>query len=85
LAWNSSRNKSLSLGLGLIPLRSVACNLSTKGTNSQQARLVGLDFYSVYSRGSQVKVESLMFRIAKPESFLLVSPTRAQVCSGFEL
>ena len=31
---------------------------------SEQARLIGVDFHSVYSRGSQVKVESLMFRIA---------------------
>jgi DNA polymerase zeta len=30
-------------------------------------------------RGSQYKVESFMFRIAKPESFLLVSPSKHQV------
>ncbi|KAJ2895409.1 DNA polymerase family B [Zalerion maritima] len=46
---------------------------------SEQARLLGVDFYSVFSRGSQFKVESVMFRIAKPESFLLVSPSRKQV------
>lgn len=46
---------------------------------SEQARLLGVDFFSVFSRGSQYKVESLMFRIAKPESFLLVSPSRKQV------
>ncbi|KAI9039172.1 DNA-directed DNA polymerase zeta catalytic subunit REV3 [Aspergillus affinis] len=46
---------------------------------SEQARLLGIDFYSVISRGSQFKVESLMFRIAKPENFLLVSPSRKQV------
>lgn len=46
---------------------------------SEQARLLGIDFYSVFSRGSQFKVESLMFRIAKPENFLLVSPSRKQV------
>lgn len=31
------------------------------------------------TRGSQFKVESFMFRIAKPESFVLVSPTREAV------
>src|SRR5206468_13062955 len=31
------------------------------------------------SRGSQFKFESLIFRIAKPESFILVSPSRKQV------
>ena len=46
---------------------------------SEQARLLGVDFFSVFSRGSQFKVESLMFRIAKPESFLLPSPSRKQV------
>jgi DNA polymerase zeta len=46
---------------------------------SEQARLLGVDFFSVISRGSQFKVESLMFRIAKPESFILISPSRKQV------
>ena len=46
---------------------------------SEQARLLGVDFFSVFSRGSQFKVESLMFRIAKPESYILVSPSRKQV------
>ncbi|KAL9045742.1 MAG: hypothetical protein Q9214_001265, partial [Letrouitia sp. 1 TL-2023] len=46
---------------------------------SEQARLLGVDFYSVFSRGSQFKVESLMFRIAKPENLLLPSPSRKQV------
>ncbi|KAJ5334858.1 C4-type zinc-finger of DNA polymerase delta [Penicillium brevicompactum] len=46
---------------------------------SEQARLIGIDFASVISRGSQFKVESLMFRIAKPENYLLVSPSRKQV------
>ena len=46
---------------------------------SEQARLIGVDFFSVFSRGSQFKVESFMFRIAKPENFLLASPSRKQV------
>jgi DNA polymerase zeta len=46
---------------------------------SEQARLIGIDFASVIARGSQFKVESLMFRIAKPENFLLVSPSKKQV------
>ncbi|KAK8176315.1 hypothetical protein BC567DRAFT_196529 [Phyllosticta citribraziliensis] len=46
---------------------------------SEQARLLGVDFFSVSSRGSQFKVESLMFRIAKPENFILPSPSRKQV------
>ncbi|KAL2853944.1 hypothetical protein BJY01DRAFT_232110 [Aspergillus pseudoustus] len=63
----------------------VKLNLDILDTNeliprtSEQARLLGIDFYSVFSRGSQFKVESLMFRIAKPENFILVSPSRKQV------
>ena len=45
----------------------------------EQASLLGVDFFSVFSRGSQFKVESLMFRIAKPENFVLISPSRKQV------
>ncbi|ORY67714.1 uncharacterized protein BCR38DRAFT_388522 [Pseudomassariella vexata] len=48
---------------------------------SEQARLLGVDFFSVFSRGSQFKVESIMFRIAKPENLVLVSPDRKQVGS----
>ncbi|PWN52328.1 putative catalytic subunit of DNA polymerase zeta UPR-1 [Violaceomyces palustris] len=43
------------------------------------ARIYGIDFFSVISRGSQFKVESIMLRIAKPESFILISPNRSQV------
>ena len=43
------------------------------------ARIYGVDFASVLNRGSQFKVESVMFRIAKPESLLLLSPTRSEV------
>ncbi|KAK9324185.1 hypothetical protein V1517DRAFT_318484 [Lipomyces orientalis] len=46
---------------------------------SEQARLLGVDFYSVISRGSQFKVESLMIRIAKAENFILISPSRRMV------
>ncbi|KXN90017.1 DNA polymerase zeta catalytic subunit [Leucoagaricus sp. SymC.cos] len=43
------------------------------------ARIFGVDFYSVISRGSQFKVESFMFRIAKPENFVLLSPSKNDV------
>ncbi|PFH57495.1 hypothetical protein XA68_14992 [Ophiocordyceps unilateralis] len=46
---------------------------------SEQARLLGVDFFSVFSRGSQFKVESILFRIAKPENLMLVSPSKKQV------
>jgi DNA polymerase elongation subunit (family B) len=46
---------------------------------SEFARVFGVDFFSVISRGSQFKVESFMFRIAKPESFVLLSPSKQDV------
>jgi DNA polymerase zeta len=48
---------------------------------SEFARVFGVDFASVLSRGSQFKVESVMFRIAKPESYVLLSPSRKEVGS----
>lgn len=46
------------------------------------ARVFGVDFYSVLTRGSQFKVESVMFKITKPENFMLPSPSREDVSSG---
>jgi len=46
---------------------------------SKRVRLLGIDFASVDGRCAQFKVESMMFRIAKPESFILISPSKAQV------
>lgn len=46
---------------------------------SEFARVFGVEFFSVISRGSQFKVESFMFRIAKPESYVLLSPSREDV------
>lgn len=47
--------------------------------DSEEARVFGVDFNSVRTRGSQFKVESVMFKLAKPESLLLLSPNRVQV------
>jgi DNA polymerase zeta len=53
--------------------------LDVVARTSEQARLLGVDWFSVITRGSQFKVESLMFRIAKPENYILASPSRKQV------
>ncbi|KAL4069612.1 hypothetical protein V8B97DRAFT_2024397 [Scleroderma yunnanense] len=52
-------------------------DITTK--TAEFARVFGVDFYSVISRGSQFKVESFMFRIAKPECFVLLSPSKQDV------
>ncbi|KAK2461909.1 hypothetical protein APHAL10511_006372 [Amanita phalloides] len=43
------------------------------------ARVFGIDFSSVISRGSQFKVESFLFRIAKAENCILLSPSKSDV------
>ena len=48
---------------------------------SELAKILGLDFFSVLSRGSQFRVESLLLRITKKHNFILHSPSREQVNS----
>jgi DNA polymerase zeta len=51
------------------------------GRTAEFARVFGVDFYSVISRGSQFKVESVMARIAKPRNFVMFSPSKKQVAN----
>lgn len=48
------------------------------GRTSEYARLFGIQFYEVFSRGSQFRVESMMLRFAKPLNFIAVSPSMEQ-------
>lgn len=48
------------------------------GRTSELARLFGIQFYEVLSRGSQFRVESMMFRLAKPLNYICVSPSVQQ-------
>lgn len=41
--------------------------------------MFGIDFYSVLSRGSQYRVESMMMRLAKPMNYIAISPSKSQV------
>ncbi|KAJ3125155.1 DNA polymerase zeta, partial [Physocladia obscura] len=43
------------------------------------ARVYGMDLFSVISRGSQFRVESILSRITRPENFVQLSPTKEQV------
>ncbi|KAF8795397.1 DNA polymerase zeta catalytic subunit like protein [Argiope bruennichi] len=45
---------------------------------SELARLFGIQFYEVLSRGSQFRVESMMLRTAAPMGFVAVSPSVQQ-------
>ncbi|XP_044756178.1 DNA polymerase zeta catalytic subunit isoform X2 [Coccinella septempunctata] len=48
------------------------------GRTSELARLFGIQFYEVLSRGSQFRVESMMLRLAKPLNYVAVSPSVQQ-------
>lgn len=47
--------------------------------NAEQSRLIGVDFYSNFYRGSQYKVESILTRLTKAENLILNSPSKMQV------
>ncbi|KAL1457720.1 hypothetical protein WDU94_007916 [Cyamophila willieti] len=48
------------------------------GRTSEMARLFGIQFYEVLSRGSQFRVESIMLRLARLNNFAAVSPSVKQ-------
>ncbi|KAK2721241.1 hypothetical protein QYM36_003500, partial [Artemia franciscana] len=52
--------------------------LNLIGRTSELARLFGIQFYEVFSRGSQWRVESLMLRLAKAANMISVSPSIEQ-------
>ncbi|XP_078068465.1 DNA polymerase zeta catalytic subunit isoform X2 [Mustelus asterias] len=48
------------------------------GRTSELARLFGILFYHVLTRGAQYRVESMMFRFAKPMNYIAVTPSVQQ-------
>ena len=54
-------------------------HLDLVGRTSEMARLFGIDFFSVLTRGSQFRVEAVMMRVYRPLGFLAPSPTPAEV------
>ncbi|CAA0816819.1 DNA polymerase zeta catalytic subunit [Striga hermonthica] len=48
---------------------------------SELARVFGIDFFSVLSRGSQYRVESMFLRLAHTQNFLAISPGKQQVAN----
>ncbi|XP_017700432.1 DNA polymerase zeta catalytic subunit isoform X2 [Phoenix dactylifera] len=48
---------------------------------SELARVFGIDFFSVLSRGSQFRVESMLLRLAHTQNYLTISPGKHQVAS----
>ncbi|KYM99710.1 DNA polymerase zeta catalytic subunit [Cyphomyrmex costatus] len=50
-------------------------HLDVIGRTCELARLFGIQFYEVFSRGSQFRVESMMLRLAKPMNYIPISPS----------
>ncbi|XP_034999481.1 DNA polymerase zeta catalytic subunit isoform X2 [Hippoglossus stenolepis] len=48
------------------------------GRTSELARLFGIQFYHVLTRGSQYRVESMMLRVAKPLNYIPITPSVQQ-------
>lgn len=48
---------------------------------SELARVFGIDFFSVLSRGSQFRVESMFLRLAHSQNYLAISPGNLQVAN----
>ncbi|CAA6669075.1 unnamed protein product [Spirodela intermedia] len=48
---------------------------------SELARVFGIDFFSVLSRGSQFRVESMLLRLLHSQNYLAISPGYQQVAS----
>ncbi|XP_039981481.1 DNA polymerase zeta catalytic subunit isoform X2 [Xiphias gladius] len=48
------------------------------GRTSELARLFGIQFFHVLTRGSQYRVESMMLRLAKPLNYIAVTPSIQQ-------
>ncbi|CAI7846711.1 unnamed protein product, partial [Closterium sp. NIES-53] len=53
-------------------------HLDVVNRTAELARVFGIDFFSVLSRGSQYRVESMMLRLAHSQNYLLISPSRMQ-------
>ncbi|KAI3909099.1 hypothetical protein MKW92_026579 [Papaver armeniacum] len=49
---------------------------------SELARVFGIDFFSVLSRGSQYRVESMLLRLAHTQNYLAISPGNQQIRKG---
>jgi DNA polymerase elongation subunit (family B) len=55
--------------------------LAILARTSELARVFGIKFFSVLTRGSQYRVESMMMRLARSQNYLALSPTRSQVAN----
>ncbi|XP_015117259.1 uncharacterized protein LOC107041289 [Diachasma alloeum] len=65
-------------GVRVLGVLRILEQLDIIGRTSEHARLFGIQFYEVFTRGSQFRVESIMLRLAKPLNYIPVSPSPQQ-------
>ncbi|XP_008215763.1 DNA polymerase zeta catalytic subunit [Nasonia vitripennis] len=79
--WNSSNTQWRVIdnySNKVIGVHRLLHHLDIINRTSEHARLYGIQFYEVFSRGSQFRVESMMLRLAKPMNYIAVSPSAHQ-------
>uniref|UniRef100_A0A1B0DQ16 DNA polymerase n=1 Tax=Phlebotomus papatasi TaxID=29031 RepID=A0A1B0DQ16_PHLPP len=79
--WHSPKSRWIVFEYFLLRSRGtleILDKLDLIGRTSELAKLFGIQFYEVLSRGSQFRVESMMLRMAKPRNFVSVSPSIQQ-------
>ncbi|KAL8116725.1 hypothetical protein AgCh_023033 [Apium graveolens] len=59
----------------------ITTQLDMINRTSELARVFGIDFFSVLSRGSQYRVESMLLRLAHTQNYLAIAPGSQQVAS----
>lgn len=57
--------------------------LDLVGRTAELARTFGIDFFSVLTRGTQYRVESMMVRLAHSQNYLMLSASKVQVWHSF--
>ena len=64
----------------VLNLEMMVC-LDLVGRTCELAKVYGIDFFSVITRGSQYRVESLLLRLAHTQNYILISPSKSQVAN----
>eukprot|EP00181_Compsopogon_caeruleus_P006790 CAMPEP_0184679314 /NCGR_PEP_ID=MMETSP0312-20130426/2150_1 /TAXON_ID=31354 /ORGANISM="Compsopogon coeruleus, Strain SAG 36.94" /LENGTH=1681 /DNA_ID=CAMNT_0027128683 /DNA_START=608 /DNA_END=5649 /DNA_ORIENTATION=- len=82
--WFSESPATYTRALAYVCRRTSLClrileNVDVIGRTGELARVFGLDFMSVITRGSQFRVESVLARTAHREGYLLLAASREQV------
>ena len=75
--WRSVEHVALRATLNLRMIDAI----DLVGRTAEFAKVFGIDFFSVLSRGSQYRVESLLVRLAHTQNYVMMSPSKEQVAN----